>query len=137
MNHVIAPFGSTFAELHIGSRRVWTFYGSDARDAAHLALAHATDIERFLSFVDFLPSGCWYWTGARSRGRGNKKWYGSFRFKNQTWRAHRFAHDIISQRPCPAGHHRDHMCHFSMCVNPAHLECVTREVNQERKRKCY
>jgi hypothetical protein len=27
-----------------------------------------------MALVDKLPSGCWYWTGSRSRGAGNKKY---------------------------------------------------------------
>lgn len=98
-------------------------------------MIHATprDIDRFMSYVDKLPSGCWFWTGARSRGRGNRKWYGSFRVGHRTVRAHRFACEVLGQRDCPAGYHRDHTCRFSLCVNPAHLEVVTHEVNQERK----
>lgn len=94
------------------------------------------DVGRFMRMVDVLPCGCWYWEGARSRGEGNRKWYGSFHVPGHgTVRAHRFADRAIGGRPELApGMHRDHTCHFSMCVNPAHLEHVTREENQERKR---
>lgn len=89
--------------------------------------------ERFMSFVDKLPNGCWYWTGARSRGAGNKKWYGSFRDGSKVVRAHRFASEALGGQHCPKGHHRDHKCRFSMCVNPDHIEVVSREENQKRK----
>jgi hypothetical protein len=99
--------------------------------------ATAADIERFKSFVEVLPCGCHYWTGARSRGRGNRKWYGSFKIKiNGKWtsvRAHRFSCEVLGKRPCPPEHHRDHTCEFSMCVNEEHIEVVHRTVNQERK----
>jgi hypothetical protein len=93
------------------------------------------DIKRFMSYVDVLPNGCWFWTGGRSRGKGNKKWYGSFSYQGVTVRAHTFAHDHLGDdhRPCPPGFHRDHTCNFSLCVCPTHLECVPRKVNQERK----
>lgn len=91
------------------------------------------DIKRFMGYVDKLPGGCWYWTGARSRGKGNRKWYGSFRLGKRTVRAHRFASEVLGLQPCPPGHHRDHTCSFSMCVNPAHIEVVTHEENQRRK----
>lgn len=90
------------------------------------------DVERFLSYVEVLDSGCWLWTGARSRGKGNKKWYGSFAVKGRTVRAHTFAL-AVSGVECPDGYHRDHICNFSLCVNPEHFECVTREENQRRK----
>lgn len=91
------------------------------------------DVDRFMRAVDRLPNGCWFWTGARSRGRGNRKWYGTFKVKGKAIRAHRFACDAIGKRAVEKGEHRDHTCCFSMCVNPAHLEVVTREENQRRK----
>lgn len=93
------------------------------------------DIARFMRFVDVLPSGCWFFTGARSRGKGNRKWYGSFHVKGiGSVRAHRFSDRAIGGRPeLEPGMHRDHTCCFSLCVNPAHLEHVTHEENQARK----
>lgn len=93
----------------------------------------ATDAEiaHFMSFVDRLPNGCWYWTGARSRGKGNRKWYGSFRFRGRVIRAHRFSCDYIGEfKPLPQGQHRLHSCDFSMCVSPGHVHHGTREANQ-------
>jgi hypothetical protein len=95
--------------------------------------ATTADVERFFRYVEKLPNGCWFWTGARSRGRGNKKWYGSFRVDGTAVRAHRFSCDVVAGRVCPPGHHRDHTCEFSLCVNFDHIEIVTHEVNQERK----
>lgn len=91
------------------------------------------DIARFFGCVDKLPNGCWYWTGARSRGKGNKKWYGSFHIGGKVVRAHRFASEVLGEKICPKGYHRDHKCRFSMCVNPNHIEVVTHEENQKRK----
>jgi len=88
-----------------------------------------------MKFVDVLPNGCWFWTGARSRGKGNSKWYGSFGVNGTTVRAHRFSSEVFNCDECPPGYHRDHLCHFSMCVAPHHLEVVTREENQARKRR--
>ena len=95
--------------------------------------ATTQDIERFMRYVERLPSGCWYWTGARSRGRGNRKWYGSFRVGGRTVRAHRFSCEVLGGRECPPAHDRDHTCCFSMCVNPAHIEVVPKTINQARK----
>lgn len=94
-----------------------------------------TDIERFLSYVEILDSGCWYWTGARSRGSGNRKWYGSFSYQGKVIRAHRFACNVMRGMVCPPGHHRDHLCRFSMCVNPFHFEVVTHEENERRRKE--
>lgn len=77
--------------------------------------ATSDDIRRFMSFVDILPNGCWFWTGARSRGSGNKKWYGSFWVKGHgTVRAHRFSCEVLGKKPLPPAHHRDHNCCFSL-----------------------
>jgi hypothetical protein len=92
-----------------------------------------TDVARFYRYVEKLPSGCWFWSGARSRGKGNRKFYGSFRLGNRTVRAHRFACEAIGGRDCPPEHDRDHTCEFSLCVNPDHIEVVPKTVNQARK----
>jgi hypothetical protein len=97
------------------------------------------DVARFMTYVDKLPCGCWFYTGARSRGGGNRKWYGTFwlpnpKPKGQRVRAHRFSAVAIGgQRELEPGEHWDHTCVFSLCVHPDHTEIVTHEVNQERK----
>lgn len=90
------------------------------------------DIERFLRYVDKLPNGCWFWTGARSRGKGNRKWYGSFRVGRSVVRAHKFAAVALGDGH-GEGEHLDHTCVFSLCVNPGHIESVAPEINQARK----
>lgn len=102
-----------------------------------MALLRATpeDVESFLAKVEPLASGCLYWTGARSRGSGNRKWYPSFWMPSigQTVRGHRFSSEVFNCEECPPGHHRDHECCFSMCVNPEHIRVRTREENQVLK----
>jgi len=93
------------------------------------------EIKRFMAKVDKLQNGCWFWTGGRSRGKGNRKWYGSFWHRGKTIRAHRFACEAIGGKACPPMHDRDHTCCFSLCVNPDHLEVVTKAVNQDRMMK--
>jgi len=96
--------------------------------------ADEAEVERFMSHVDQLPCGCWFWTGARSRGTGNRKWYGTFWSRTAgRVRAHRWADEVFNHRELPLGHHRDHTCVFSLCVNPAHIEHVTHAENQRRK----
>ncbi len=96
------------------------------------------DIARFFKYVEKLPNGCWFWNGARSRGRGNRKWYGSFKIKIKgkwkTVRAHAFSCHVLGKKPpLPPGYDRDHTCKFSLCVNDAHIEIVTKEVNNARR----
>lgn len=102
-----------------------------------LLTATDEDVERFMRYVDKLPSGCWFWSGARSRGRGNRKWYGSFRLGRRTVRAHRFASEVLNGHLCPPGYHRHHVCCFSLCVNPEHIVVVTAEVNQQYKQQSH
>ena len=94
------------------------------------------DIKRFMKHVDVLPCGCWFWTGATSKGARNRKPYGTFWVNRKVGRvrAHRFACEVIRKMgPLPKGHDRDHTCRFSLCVNPECIEYVTKAVNQERK----
>jgi hypothetical protein len=98
--------------------------------------ATQADINRFMSYVDKLPSGCWFWAGARSRGKGNRKWYGSFWFQGRTVRAHVFAcEELGGKRLTISNGHRDHTCCFSLCVNPDHIDIVTHKENEERKKR--
>ncbi len=80
---------------------------------------------RFWSKVD-AEGDCWLWTGAlQSSGYGNlsldKKWYV----------AHRVAYAILVGNP-PSGVDLDHLCRNRRCVNPDHLEPVTRSTNLRR-----
>lgn len=89
-----------------------------------------------MRYVVVLPSGCWFWTGARSRGAGKKGqrvWYGSFHLGKRVVRAHRFASEVLGKQECPPGHDRDHRCELSLCVNPGCIEVVLKRVNGERK----
>ncbi len=88
-----------------------------------------TTAERFWSKVIRLSdAGCWLWTSAQD-GRG----YGTFgrpggRQRSHNLRAHRVAYELLVG-PIPAGLEIDHLCRVPLCVNPAHLEPVTRREN--------
>lgn len=72
-------------------------------------------------------SGCWEWTGSISGG------YGRFRpgASRPTASAHRWAYEQFVG-PVPAGLDLDHLCRNPRCVNPMHLEPVTRRENLRR-----
>lgn len=82
------------------------------------------EMDRFWAKVD-KTDGCWNWTGS-----GNV--YGTFRFDGESGPAHRFAYERLIG-PIPDGLHIDHLCNNQRCVNPAHLEPVTRSENERRK----
>lgn len=76
------------------------------------------------------PDWCWEWTGGRAVVRGQQA-YGHFTIKRKTIGAHRFSYEL-HKGPIPLGLEIDHLCRNQACVNPAHLEAVTRSVNQRR-----
>lgn len=76
-------------------------------------------------------SGCWLWVGSVSRNG-----YGRINVRLQTGKhaprsAHRIAYELLC-KPIPAGLDLDHLCRTRCCVNPSHLEPVTRSENLRR-----
>lgn len=71
---------------------------------------------------------CWEWTAATTGG------YGAFRHipgSRKMQPAHVWAYKYLIG-PIPPGLEPDHLCRNRPCVNPAHLEPVTRQVNLRR-----
>jgi len=66
-----------------------------------------------------VPDGCWLWQGPLSpNGYGRtSKWY-----------AHRAMYEIL-MGPIPPRLVIDHLCRVRRCVNPDHMEVVTRGEN--------
>ena len=99
-------------------------------------------ISRFLTYVRVNEWGCWEWIGGKSRGQGNKHWYGSFAVGDGVVvRAHVFSHDTFKGKP-PKDWHRDHQCRDfgaprdnSLCVNPRHIVAVSPVRNNLRRWK--
>lgn len=82
-------------------------------------------MERFLEKVD-KTGDCWLWTASTTPAG-----YGEFSYQCRNVYAHRWLFEQ-TQGPIPAGHDLDHLCRVRSCVNPAHLEPVTRRVNTAR-----
>jgi hypothetical protein len=82
--------------------------------------------ERFLDkFVPEPNTGCWLWLAQVSRDG-----YGKFKYIGGQL-AHRFAYET-ARGPVPEGLELDHLCRQRSCVNPDHLEAVTRRENARR-----
>ena len=90
-------------------------------------------LERFWAKVDDRagPDACWLW-----RGWVNDGGYGIVATRGQPRaihiRAHRLAYELTHREPIPAALTIDHLCRVRHCVNPAHLDVVTRGVNVRR-----
>jgi hypothetical protein len=85
-------------------------------------------IDRFMSKVMPEPnSGCWFWMGS-----GDARGYGHFSPRDSLIvTAHRWAYEYFAG-PIPPGLDLDHKCRVPCCVNPDHLEPVTRKENVRR-----
>jgi hypothetical protein len=90
--------------------------------------------QRFFAKVDVgtSPAGCWIWTANRT-----KDGYGTIQSGPQTrrmLRAHRVAYEMLVGT-IPDGAEVDHLCREPSCVNPLHLEVVSRLENLARGRR--
>jgi hypothetical protein len=71
-------------------------------------------------------NGCWLWTGGIA-----PHGYGIFWFEGKSVSAHRWSWERANG-PVPDGLELDHLCRVRHCVNPEHLEPVTRAENHRR-----
>lgn len=82
--------------------------------------------ERILTKIVASPDGCWLLDAYICKNGYGKIWNG----KRSDW-AHRVSYSAFVG-PIPVGLDLDHLCRVRACVNPWHLEPVTRKVNYNR-----
>jgi hypothetical protein len=100
------------------------WYTGDTQDDVPLTI-YGNHPARFWSKVTFTES-CWLWTSSIDRGG-----YGQFDLGNKSTIAHRWAYEFCVG-DIPEGLDLDHLCRVRHCVNPDHLEPVTRSENMRR-----
>lgn len=77
---------------------------------------------------------CWLWIAGTNRDN-----YGRFRADSRVYLAHRYAWELLIS-PIPDKYVIDHDhplwgCGNPLCVNPDHLECVSNQINGQRRRR--
>lgn len=84
-------------------------------------------IERFLSKINVVESGCWEWTASKTDDG-----YGLFYAKERrNVLSHRFIFEYYYGELSP-NLTIDHLCNNPNCANPIHLEEVTQKENIQR-----
>jgi len=84
-----------------------------------------TPLERFWKYVTKTET-CWLWTGSLSHNG-----YPQFRVGNSMLRGTRFIYEHF-KGSISNDLDIDHLCNVRHCVNPDHLEAVTRRINIRR-----
>ena len=85
---------------------------------------HISTEERFWAKVKKLENGCWEWIGALLASG-----YGQFALRhNQNVSAHRISYEW-ENGAIPEELQLDHLCRNRKCVNPEHLQPVTKRDN--------
>lgn len=82
-------------------------------------------LQRLYEKIKEDENGCWVWQGAKI-GQ-----YGTTSLRKKKILAHRAMYSLLVG-PIPEGLDLDHLCRNRSCINPVHLEPVTRSINLRR-----
>jgi len=81
-------------------------------------------VDRFFDKVVFYSdSTCWEWIGAKRRDG-----YGNFMINGKMIQAHRYSYELYNGTLIQ-GLVIDHLCRHTSCVNPDHLDQISRKEN--------
>lgn len=83
-------------------------------------------INRMGPIAPALGTRCWVWDACKT-----KNGYGRLTYRYKNWLAHVFAY-VLTKGSVPGELELDHLCRVRACVNPDHLEPVTRAENIRR-----
>ena len=83
--------------------------------------------DRLLSKIDIQSNGCWIWKGS-IQGDGR---YGTFKFNGKYSNPQRASYTIF-KKEIPEGYVIINCCGSTLCLNPDHLESVTKEQQLNR-----
>jgi hypothetical protein len=75
-------------------------------------------------------TGCWHWQGSKMHNG-----YGQMGVGGRLYAAHRYIYEQTNNISVPKHLDLDHLCRNRGCVNPEHLEPVTRSENLKRGMK--
>jgi hypothetical protein len=89
-------------------------------------LMRGTPLRRFEDkYITEPNTGCWIWVGAL-----NSDGYASLRIGNKIEKAHIWFFKLVHKiQKIEHGLEADHLCRLRCCVNPRHLEVVTKRIN--------